>query len=223
MNTSIDPELPPLPRGDKNENPPGIGLLSLLAEDFRTYEKNPLEPGFWAVAVHRFGNWRMGIKPRLLRAPCTLVYRTLATSVNLGFGIKLDYTVKLGRRVRIWHHGGMVLGARSIGDDVHIRQNTTFGIARRTQTNAKPVIGDRCDIGCGAAILGQVVVGHDSVIGANAVVVQDVPAHSLVVGVPGKIVKDLAQSLVRAPRHSNIVRLADGTEQSDELPISAHR
>jgi len=206
--TSFSPsEIPPLPRGDTNENPRGIGLLALLAEDFRTYEKNPLEPGFWAVAVHRFGNWRMDIKPRLLRAPCTLVYRTLATSVNLGLGIKLDYTVKLGRRVRIWHHGGMVLGARSIGDDVHIRQNTTFGVARRTQTNAKPVIGDRCDIGCGAAILGHVVVEHDSVIGANAVVVQDVPAHSLVVGVPGRVIKNLAQSFVPS-RHSNIVRIA---------------
>jgi serine O-acetyltransferase len=189
---SNDSTPPPLPKGDKNENPAGISLLALLAEDFRTYELNPLEPGFWAVAVHRFGNWRMGLKPRVLRAPCTLVYRTLATGVNWSFGIKLDCTVKLGRRVRIWHHGGMILGARSIGDDVHIRQNTTFGVARRTQPLAKPVIGDRVDIGCGAAILGQICVEHDSVIGANAVVVQDVPAHSLVVGVPGRVVKNLA-------------------------------
>jgi serine O-acetyltransferase len=205
------PELPPLPRGDKNENPPGIGFLELLAEDFRTYDRNPLEPGFWAVAVHRFGNWRMGLKPRVLRAPCTFVYRTLATSVNLGFGIKLDYTVKLGRRVRLWHHGGMILGARSIGDDVHIRQNTTFGVARRTQLLAKPVIGDRVDIGCGAAILGQIRVEHDSVIGANAVVVQDVPAHSLVVGVPGRVVKHLVES--EPPlKHAGVVRFGAGDE-----------
>jgi len=208
--------LPPLPKGDRNENPPGIGLFALLAEDFRTYDHNPLEPGFWAVAVHRFGNWRMGLPRHVMRAPFTLVYRTLATSVHLGFGIKLDYTVKLGRRVRIWHHGGMVLGARSIGDDVHIRQNTTFGVARRSQPLAKPEIGDRVDIGCGAAILGQVQVGHDSVIGANAVVVQDVPEHSLVVGVPGRVVKTLDEHdfepEIEVPRHSDIVRMTPGDE-----------
>jgi serine O-acetyltransferase len=83
----------------------------------------------------------------------------------------------------------MVLGARSIGNDVHIRQNTTFGIARRDQLNGKPMIGDRVDIGCGAAILGHVVVGNDSVIGANAVVVRDVPPDSLAVGVPARVVE----------------------------------
>jgi serine O-acetyltransferase len=185
-------DIPPLPRGDKNENPKGIGLFALLAEDYRTYDRNPLEPGFWAVAVHRFGNWRMGLSPKVLRAPCTILYRTLATSVNLGFGIKLDYTVKLGRRVRIWHHGGMVLGARSIGDDVHIRQNTTFGVARRgDHRSQKPIIEDRVDIGCGAVIVGPITIGHDSQIGANAVVLKDVPPYSVCVGVPAKVIKTL--------------------------------
>jgi len=183
---------PPLPRGNRNENPPDIGFLELLAEDYRTYDRSLMEPGFWAVAVHRFGNWRMGLRPRPLRAPCTIIYKTLQTCVHWGWGIKLDYTVKLGRRVRIWHHGGMVLGARSIGNDVHIRQNTTFGVARRSQPTGKPMIGDRVEIGCGAVLLGHIRIEADSVIGANSVVTRDVPAHSLVVGVPGRIVKNLA-------------------------------
>lgn len=212
-NTKRTPNLPPLPKGDKNENPTGISFLELLAEDFATYDKSLLEPGFWAVAVHRFGNWRMGIKRKVFRAPCTVAYRTLATGVNWGFGIKLDYTVKLGRRVRIWHHGGMILGARSIGDDVHIRQNTTFGVSRRTEPLAKPIIGDRVDIGCGAAILGQIRVEHDTVIGANAVVVEDVPAHSLVVGVPGRVVKHLEET--EASRHS-VLRYAAPAEEAPE-------
>jgi serine O-acetyltransferase len=213
--------IPPLPMGDTNENPAGIGLLALLAEDFRTYDKNPLEAGFWAVAVHRFGNWRMGLKQRVFRAPCTVLYRTLATSVNWGFGIKLDYTVKLGRRVRIWHHGGMILGARSIGDDVHIRQNTTFGVANRSEPLAKPVIGDRVDIGCGAAILGQIRVEHDSIVGANAVVVRDVPAYSLVVGVPGRVVKNLEERESEPLRHS-VLRYGGGaSEELDLLDANA--
>jgi serine O-acetyltransferase len=71
-------ELPPLNEGDKNQNPPNISLLSLLREDLRTHDNNLFEPGFWAVAVHRFGNWRMDIRPKVLRAPVTLCHRFLA-------------------------------------------------------------------------------------------------------------------------------------------------
>jgi serine O-acetyltransferase len=177
-------------RGERNMNPAGIGLLALLREDLRTHDNNFFEQGFWAVATHRFGNWRMGLH-KLLRIPCTIIYRFLFKWVEWTCGITLPYTVILGRRVRIWHHGGMVLHAARIGDDVHIRQNTTLGIARRDQLLHLPVIEDRCDIGCGVAILGSVTVGHDSVIGANAVVIKDIPPHSLAVGVPAKVVRTL--------------------------------
>ena len=184
-----DSHLPPLNRGDKNLNPPGIGLLALIREDLRTHDNDIMEPGFWAVALHRFGNWRMGIRFKLLRAPLTLLYRLLARPAELLGGIHLPYTVRLGRRVRIWHHGGMVLHARSIGDDVHIRQNTTFGVAVRGQNRAIPVIGDRVDLGCGVCVLGAVTIGHDSLIGANAVVVTDIPPHSTAVGIPARVIK----------------------------------
>lgn len=175
-------------RGERNMNPAGISLLALLREDLRTHDRNLFEQGFWAVATHRLGNWRMGL-PKLLRMPCTLLYRFLFRWVQWTCGITLPYTVRLGRRVRIWHHGGMVLHARSIGDDVHIRQNTTFGIARRDRLHELPVIEDRVEIGCGAAILGSVIVGHDSVVGANAVVLRDVPPRSLAAGVPARILR----------------------------------
>lgn len=188
-NRSDEEDLPPLNRGDENLNPPGIGFLALLREDLRTYDHDFMEPGFWAVALHRFGNWRMGIRPKLLRAPFTLFYRFLSRSAELIGGIHLPYTVRLGRRVRIWHHGGIVLHARSIGDDVHIRQNTTFGVAIRGRNRAIPTIGDRVDIGCGACVLGAVTIGHDSLIGANAVVVTDIPPHATAVGIPARVIK----------------------------------
>ncbi len=176
--------------GDRNQNPSGLSLWELLREDLQTYDGDWSEPGFLAVAVHRFGNWRMGVRPKLLRAPLTVLYNMMARRVRIGYGIKLDYTVKLGRRVRIWHNGGMVLGARSIGDDVHIRQNTTFGVARRgADPRHKPMIGNRVEIGCGVCILGPVSVGEDSVIGANAVVLTDVPPCSLAVGIPARVIK----------------------------------
>ena len=184
-------EKPAFMLGEVNQNPPGLGFWSLLREDLGTCGGAVLEQGFWAVAVHRFGNWRMGIRSRWLRLPFTAAYKILYRVVMWTCGISLPYTVKVGRRVRIWHFGGMVLHAKSIGDDVHIRQNTTFGIARRDKEFELPTIGDRVDIGAGAVILGDITIGHDSVIGANAVVLKDVPPHSVAVGVPARVVKTL--------------------------------
>ncbi|MCP3860483.1 MAG: transferase, partial [Phycisphaeraceae bacterium] len=83
----------------------------------------------------------------------------------------MPYIVKVGRRVRLWHHGGCVLGARSIGDDVQIRHNVTFGLANHgSPLSDLPIIEDRVIVGAGAAILGRITVGHDSVVAANAVV-----------------------------------------------------
>ena len=180
--------LPPLNRGDRNENPAGIGLIALLREDLRTHDGQFFEQGLWAVAVHRLGNWRMGL-PKPLRAPMTILYRFLFKWVEWTCGISLPYTVRLGRRVRIWHHGGMILHARSIGDDVTIRQNTTLGLARPDSPLEIPTIENRVDIGCGVCVLGNVCVGHDSRIGANAVVLSDIPPGSTAVGVPARVVR----------------------------------
>lgn len=170
-------------------NPRGMSCWQLIGEDLRTHDGSLLDQGFWAVAVHRFGNWRMSVRWRLLRAPLSMLYEVLYKLVEWMCGISLPYTVLLGRRVRIWHHGGMILHAARIGNDVHIRQNTTFGVARRRENDNLPIIGDGVDIGCGACILGAVCVGHDAVIGANAVVIDDVPAYATAVGVPAKVIK----------------------------------
>lgn len=177
------------PSGERNQNPEGIPFWALLREDFETHGASLLEPGFWALAVHRFGNLRMGVRPRALRLPLSAAYRALHLGVLFGFGIQLNYTVKVGRRVRIWHHGGMVFGAAEIGDEVHLRQNTTFGSARLDRRFAKPVIEARVDVGTGAVILGNVTVGHDAVVAANAVVTGDVPPYSVVGGVPARIIR----------------------------------
>lgn len=193
---------PPLPTGEVNQNPPDIGLCKLIAEDYRTNGSKLIQQGFLAVAWHRFGNWRMGIRSRILRLPFSMIYRFGYPFTEWLFGIKLSYNVKVGRRVRIEHFGGMILGARSIGDDCVIRQNTTFGVVRSGANQGKPIIEERCDIGCGVAILGHITVGHDSVIGANAVVVKDVPPYSVVVGIPGKVIRTRTPEECQAPSAS---------------------
>jgi serine O-acetyltransferase len=183
--TESSKEPRPLPTGETDENPKDIGFAALLAEDFRTYERNPLDLAFWAVAIHRFGNWRMR-HSKVVRAPLTAAYETLFRTVRFLADIDLPYNTKLGRRVRIWYPGGIHLGARSIGNDVHIRHNTTCGVLNRQNPHRKPVIEDGVDIGPGVCILGDVTVGAGSVIGANSVVVRSVPPQSTVFGVPAR-------------------------------------
>ncbi|TVQ59056.1 MAG: transferase [Rhodobacteraceae bacterium] len=179
--------MPPVAeRGHTNQNPADLGFWSVVAEDFRTHGRNPFEQGFWAVFVHRFGNWRMD-QPKIVRAPATALYWTLFKLVEMFAGISLWYTVKLGRRVRIWHHSGIVISARAIGDDVQIRQNTTMGVRNTRRLHEIPIIGARVDIGAGACIFGAVVVGDDARVGANSVVTQDVPPGAAAIGNPAVV------------------------------------
>ncbi len=177
--------------GRFNRNPPDIAFGALIREDYATHGRDFWSQGFWAIAVHRFGNWRMGVKSGLLRAPLTLIYRILNKHVQWLCGIELTYTVRIGRRVRIWHQGGMTLEALEIGDDVHIRQNTTFGLRQHGDPRwLKPIIGKGCQIGAGAVIVGPIIIGEGSTIGANVVLAQDVPADSIVT-VPKPVIKPI--------------------------------
>jgi serine O-acetyltransferase len=169
--------------GDRNANPPDIGFLSLVAEDFRTHGKSLLSPGFWTVAVHRFGNWRMSLKPRLVRGPMTALYRVAYRGVVAMWGIDLPYNVKVGRRFRLGHHGCMVLGAGEFGDDVTIAHSITVGLSRRYETKV-PKIGNRVELGPGVCIVGNVKIGDGSYVGANTVVNRDLPPNSAVLGIP---------------------------------------
>lgn len=184
-----DPDLFVQNPGTEDANPTGIGFRALVAEDWRTHGRDFLSQGFWALFWHRFGNWRMGVGPRPLRVPLTILYRAMYKLTQWMGGIDLPYTVRVGRRVRIEHFGGMILVAQAIGDDVILRQNTTFGIASLAHDKERPVIGNRVEVGAGAVILGGIHVGDDAVIGANAVVVKDVPPRAVVGGVPARILR----------------------------------
>lgn len=183
--------------GDRDENPPGMSLLALLAEDFATYNREPLAPGFWAVAVHRFGNWRMGVRSKLLRAPLTVAYRAAVEGVIALWGIDLPYIVKVGRRLRIEGHGCAILGARQIGDDVIVRHSVTVGVRERGG-RAFPVIGDRVEIGPGACIVGGVEIGDDCFIGPNTVIACSMRPGTALLGIPLKRI-NLAQLERNAP------------------------
>lgn len=176
--------------GSRNMNPEGIGFWALIAEDFRTHDSDPFAQGFWALFWHRFGNWRMSVQSRVLRVPLTLIYRVMTKFGEWVGGIFLPYTVIVGRRVKLEHFGGMILVADRIGDDVVIRQNTTFGIATTGELQSRPTIGNRVDIGTGAVLIGSIEIGDDTVIGANAVVSKSLPAAVVAAGIPARVLRE---------------------------------
>lgn len=165
-----------------------IGLGAQIREDWASHGRDWTKPGFRAVAVHRFGVWRMGVRPKLLRAPLSLVYRILYRHCRNGYGIELPYSVTIGRRLIIEHQGGIVVhGNTVIGDDCIVRQNCTLGLRHLATPHDAPILGDRVELGAGAVILGKVRLGDGAKVGANAVVLTDVPAGALATGVPAQI------------------------------------
>ena len=162
-------------------------MFENIHEDWRMYEGDLSRQGLWVMLVYRFGRWRYSIKQRWLRLPFSFAYRILKLLSQILTGIDLPCEVRVGRRLTIEHFGDIIIsGDTIIGDDVVIRNGVTIGLKRTGEAGA-PIIGNRVDIGTGAKILGAIRIGDDVAIGANAVVLQDIPANSLAVGVPAKI------------------------------------
>jgi serine O-acetyltransferase len=162
-------------------------MFENLREDFAAHDRDPWRQGFWALAVYRFGGWRYGVRPRLLRAPLSFVYRCLKLAVQMLGGIDLPCEAQVGRRLRIEHFGGIIVsGDAVLGDDCVIRNGVTIGL-RRAGTRGAPRLGHRVDVGAGAKLLGPIQIGDDVAIGANAVVLSDVPAGHVAVGVPARV------------------------------------
>lgn len=109
--------------------------------------------------------------------------------IRLIFGCYLPFHLKIGEQFVLGYGGlGVVIHERTIiGNDCHIDQNVTIG--GTSKKYEIPILGNHVYIGAGAKIIGNVKIGDNVVIGANSVVVKDIPDGSLVVGVPGKVIK----------------------------------
>lgn len=189
-----------------------LGLWQQIQEDWDAHGRDWTKPGFRAVAVHRFGVWRMSVQSKLLRGPLSILYRMLYRKIRNGYGIELPYTVQLGRRVVIEHQGAIVIhGYSHIGDDSIIRQGVTLGLRHLDRPFDAPKLGQRVNVGAGAVILGNVEIGDDACIGANAVVLSDVPAGQTAVGIPAKILP------AKAPEASTIPTLVSAHLNPREL------
>jgi serine O-acetyltransferase len=139
------------------------------------------------MAVYRFGRWRYGIRPKILRMPFSALYKLMFFHMQ-GKGIEIPCEAEVGTGFRIDHQGGIVIsGYARIGKNCVVRNGVTIGLSR-TDDPAAPVIGDNVDIGTGAKLLGRITIGDNVKIGANAVVLTDIPANSTAVGIPAKVI-----------------------------------
>ena len=162
-------------------------MLQNIRQDLKAHGGDWGAQGFWALVVYRFGRWRYGVRPKVLRKLFSLVYRILYKLIQILTGIELPCEVEIGRNFVIDHFGGIIIsGYARFGDNCRIRNGVVVGL-QRVDDPAAPIIGNNVDIGAGAKILGRISIGNNVAIGANAVVITDVPDDCIAIGVPAVI------------------------------------
>ena len=162
-------------------------MFENIRADLRSHAGDWGAQGFWVMVVYRFGRWRYRVRPTLLRKALSLLYRVLYKWVQVLTGVELPCEVEVGRNFVIDHFGGIVIsGYARFGDDCRIRTGVVVGLSRVDDPCA-PVIGNNVDIGAGAKLLGRITIGDNVLIGANAVVVRDVPSNCIAIGVPAVV------------------------------------
>lgn len=172
---------------------PAPGFLRMLREDLAAarahdpaargdVENALVYSGLHAIWFHRLDHrlWQAGGARRSLA-------RVLSQFARFLTGIEIHPGAQIGRRFFIDHGMGVVIGETAeIGDDCMLYHGVTLGGVSLKQTKRHPTLGNRVTVGAGAKILGPVTVGEDSAVGANAVITKDMPARSIITGVPGK-------------------------------------
>ncbi len=172
-----------------------MGLFAVILEDFQTVKKNDpafksnLElffnyPGVWALFYYRIAHFLYTIKipylPRILSG-----LGLFLTSIDI------HPASTIGRRIFIDHGIGVVIGETAVvEDDVLIYQQVTLGgVSLDKDKKRHPTIKSGTVIGAGAKILGNIIIGENAKIGANSVVVRDVPSNSTAVGIPARVIE----------------------------------
>jgi serine O-acetyltransferase len=164
-------------------------MFENIREDLATYKYNWGTQGLWVMVVFRFGQWRYGIRPPLVRKFFSLIYKILYKFIQIITGIEFPCETKIGKNFIIDHFGGIVISdTAEFGDNCRIRNGVVVGL-KNIENIGSPIIGNNVDIGAGAKVLGKIKIGNNVHIGANAVVITDVPDNSIAVGVPAVIKK----------------------------------
>lgn len=171
-----------------------LNLFAQIKEDFNVPKNNDpalnsnIEiffnyPGVWAIINYRVAN-------KLYENGFRKIARIYSGVSQFLTNIDIHPAATIGRRVFIDHGIGVVVGETTIiEDDVLIYQGVTLGGVSLNRGKRHPTIGANSVIGSGAKVLGNITIGQSSKIGANSVVINDVPDYSTAVGIPAKVIK----------------------------------
>jgi serine O-acetyltransferase len=180
-------------------------LLGRIREDIRSVlERDPaatgfftvlLYPGLHAVWTHRMNHW-------LWRHGWRWLARYFSQLARFWTGIEIHPGATIGRRLFIDHGMGVVIGETAIvGDDVTLYHGVTLGGTSLKKEKRHPTLGNHVVVGNTSSVLGDVVIGDNSRVGAGSVVLRDVPPNSTVVGVPAHLVyREGKRVLITDPR-----------------------
>lgn len=144
--------------------------------------------GIWALAVYRFGTWCSSFSFPLFSQLLKMLYFMLNKIIEIIAGISISSRASIGKGLFIGHFGGIFIHSRVImGERCSISQGVVIGSLGLGKRGA-PHLGNRVFIGSGAKVLGSITIGNDVRIGANAVVITDVPDGSTAVGIPARVI-----------------------------------
>ncbi|MBP1949983.1 serine O-acetyltransferase [Virgibacillus litoralis] len=199
-----------------------MGFFKRMKEDMDVvFEQDPAARNYFEVGLTYSGLhaiWNHRIAHFFFKQRLYFIARVISQISRFITGIEIHPGAKIGRRFFIDHGMGVVIGETcEIGDNVTVFQGVTLGGTGKERGKRHPTIKDNALIATGAKVLGSITIGESSKVGGGSVVLKDVPDHSTVVGVPGRVVVQNGQKLRKNLDHHKLPDpVADRCDQLQE-------
>jgi serine O-acetyltransferase len=187
----------------------GKAMFSNLKEDIKViFEQDPAARSYFEVILTYSGLhaiWSHRLAHALHKRKLFFLARVVSQVSRFFTGIEIHPGAKIGKRLFIDHGMGVVIGETcEIGDNVTIYQGVTLGGTGKEKGKRHPTVKDNALIATGAKVLGSITIGENAKIGAGSVVLRDVPPHSTVVGIPGKVAVQNGVKVNKDLNHANL-------------------
>jgi serine O-acetyltransferase len=175
-------------------------MFENIKDDWATHERRWRNGGFRVMAVYHFGRWAQGRRFGPWRWVLGKCYGVLKMMVEGQTGVLIERETVIGKRLHIIHAQMINIHPECvIGDGVGIMHGVTLGA---NMGPGVPTIGNDVFVGCNASVLGKVMVGDGARIAANSLVIADVPAGAVAMGVPARVIPNVAGLTVKAAQKS---------------------
>jgi serine O-acetyltransferase len=200
MNPNQDASILPDPTAARVTNRPPMRWSGLYRKDFERYrEYRPntsalvtlmAEQGLWALLQYRIASAVFHSKlPQIAKDAVLFALTLWRKLIEVLTGISIAHQADIGPGLYIGHFGNIFIGGEvTIGEECNIFQGVSLGISGRGGERGMPSLGDRVYVSPNAVVAGRVKVGDDVVIGANSLVISDIPSGRVVIGVPARAV-----------------------------------